>query len=67
MYYYVQVGYYETYYALYVSCWSTVDLADFTIWQGYKYMGATPAGVYDWDSGCDTTETLTIVEAACAS
>jgi hypothetical protein len=67
LYYFVQVGYYQTYYMHYVSCWDTTGEVDFTIWQGYKLVGATPAGTYDWDTGCDTTSTLTVVEASCAS
>jgi len=48
------------YYYLYITCWQASEWLNYDIWFGYKYMGADPAGVYDWDTGCDTRSTITI-------
>jgi hypothetical protein len=53
----------EPYYLLYIACYDSVQELDIEIWVGYKYIGADHAGVYERNSGCDSTETLTLERA----
>jgi hypothetical protein len=50
------------YYWMYIDCSDGEDPAtDYTVWQGKKYIGIDFTGVYDYEEGCDTTSTLTLV------